>query len=192
MVLLRTFDEMRGDCDWLDTVAYWMGTCRGNRMDAERLLGIGGQMEYQYDVEEQAHCFGAPFPEDASWRRFFLPITPIQLALRWSPIPLAIEVLGDPCCEANELDDMGCSLVVLFWNSSQVTEAHMPDSQNPQADVRRFLGLLGIAIARGREKGRGLLLVVKPGWAYDAVHKISDETKSIMERHGFVVTDRHP
>jgi hypothetical protein len=149
-------------------------------------------MEYQYDVEEQADCFGSPFPEDASWRRIFSPISPIQLTLQWSPIPLAIEALGDPCCEANESDGEGRTLVVLLWNSSQVADAHIPNFRNAQVDMRRFLGLLGIGIARGRDKGQGLLLVAKPGWAYDAVHQISNESKKIMVRHGFVVTDRRP
>ena len=192
MPSLRTFDEIRGNCEWVTTVAYWIGTFRRRQIDSEGLLIIGSAMDYQYDVEEQADCFGMPFPEDASWRPFISPIAPIQLALRWSPVPLAIEVLGEPCCEVNETDEDDRTLAVLFWNKSQIADAHLPSEQSVLTDMRRFIGLLGIAIARGREKGRGLVLSAKPGWDYYTVYRISDESRSIMEQHGFLVTDRRP
>ena len=187
----RTFNELRGggdDC--YTTLAYWLGPWAGT-LTSEAALEVAAAMSFQYDFEEQADAYGAALPADQNWTRAFAPVAPVQLAHEWSPLPCAVEVLGQPAVEALEVD-AGIRMAVAAWDASTVSGVKSTARHSSNADEKRFLGLLTVSVARAKEDRRGLLVIAKPGWSYDHVHGITKKTARLMGKAGFVVTTRRP
>jgi hypothetical protein len=187
----RTFNELSGaDSDWCTTLAYWLGPYSGT-LDAQGLLGVAGAMSFQYDFEEQADVYGRALPENEEWPKLFKPVAPVQLALGWSPLPWAADVLGDPTVEAVE-SSTGTRMVAAGWAGERVAGVKTTVRHSTTADEKRFLGLLTVTVTRAQQGGKGLLIVAKPGWSYEHVHGVSRHTARLMNKAGFVVTTRRP
>ena len=191
VVRMRTFDELRGGgSDWCTSLAYWLGVYSG-KSESSSLLEVGSALSYQYDFEEQADCYGSALPEDQAWAEVFFPVAPIQLASGWSPLPRAIDVLGQPRVETLE-DGAGTRMVAVAWEAATIWGVKTTARHSSSADERRFLGLLTVAVTRAQATQLGLLLVAKPGWSYEHVHEVSKKTDRLMSKAGFVVTTRRP
>lgn len=189
--MIRTFDELRGeDADWCTSLAYWLGPY-GGKMEATALLSVGAAMSFQCDFEEQAECFGSALPNEQPWTEVFFPVAPIQVARGWSPLPCAVEALGEPTVEASERGAPPRQ-VVAGWDAARVSGIKTTAGRASSADEKRFLGLLTVCVARAQERRRGLLLVAQPGWSYDHVHEVSKKTARLIGKAGFVVTTRRP
>jgi hypothetical protein len=187
----RTFEELRGaGSAWCTSLAYWIGPY-GGRIDTEAIADVGGVMSLQYDFEEQADRLGAALPEDQDWTRDFAPVAPVQLASAWSPIPCAVELLGEPRVETLN-DDTGIRMGVAAWDAAQTSAITSTARRSSGADESMFIGLLTVSMTRAKEHGRGLLLAAQPGWSYEHVHIVSARTARLMSRAGFVVTTRRP
>jgi hypothetical protein len=148
-------------------------------------------MSFQYDFEEQADANGGALPENESWTKVFAPVAPVQLAPGWSPLPCAVEVLGEPSVEAVE-DGSGIRMVVAGWDAPRVSDIKTTARPSTNADEKRFLGLLTVSVTRAQQTRRGVIVAAKPGWSYEHVHGISKSTARLMGKAGFVVTTRKP
>ena len=157
-----------------DTFAYWVVLCEAEVVRHYDAGGITSAMSYQFDWEEQADRTGrvrAPSIE-------FRPVAPVQLTREGSPLPEAVELLGEPT-----------------WHS--VVAPAAAHSWNPvphnvfQHEGRRLRRLLAVAIMRARERGLGVLVAAKPGWGYDLAERpFSAGTCRLMASAGFAVLDR--
>lgn len=187
----RTFDELRGTADtWCTSLAYWLGIYRGEST-AEAMLDVAGALSFQYDFEEQADRYGRVFPEDNEWPDVFAPVAPIQLARSWSPVPLAVEILGDPLLET--ATDEERRTVAVSWSMAgdlKVVARRVRSKRLDDPDHRRFLELLTAAALRVGERKACVLLIAKPGWDYEHTHPVSRQTASLMKKAGFVLTTR--
>jgi hypothetical protein len=123
--------------------------------------------------------------------REHLPVLRGPLTSRWSPVPSAVELLGEPTIEALE-DESGIRMVAVLWDSATVANITTTARPSTQPDGKRFLGLLTVSVTRAQEKRHGLLVVAKPGWSYEHVHPLSKRTARLMGEAGFVVTTRKP
>jgi hypothetical protein len=172
------------------TLAYWLGPCDTSVLHGADVVGIAGAMAFQYDVEEQADRTGAVIPDGVDWREDFAPVAPVQLTRAWSPLPLAVELLGPADWTSIEPDVMGLSAAACAWKSPRFRQpAPVPTKPTDQS---RFHRLLALAVMRAKDAGRGVLVVAKPGWSYDDCAGISAETARLMRAVGFAVEDRHP
>jgi len=187
----RTFDELVGrHSEWCTSLAYWLGPYAG-KLDAKEVLELAAVMSLQYDYEEQADAYGAALPKDESWTGVFAPVAPVQLALRWSPLLCAVELLGEPRVEAVE-EGPGARMVVAAWDAASVSNIKTMGRHPETADEKRFVGLLTVSVTRAQQRRRGLLVVAKPGWSYEHMCGISETTARLMRKAGFVVTTRRP
>jgi hypothetical protein len=187
----RTFDELRGaGSGWCTSLAYWLGPYSG-KLDSNLILEVAGAMSFQYDFEEQAESYGGALPEDQAWTNVFAPVAPVQLAAGWSPLPRAVEVLGEPPVEAVE-DGTGTRMAVAAWDAARVSGIDTTARHSANADEKRFLGFLAVTVMRAQQSRQGLLIVAQPGWSYEHVHGISKTTARLMRKAGFVVTTRRP
>lgn len=191
---MRTFEELRGPDDtWCTSLAYWSGVYRGNT-SSEAILGIATALSFQYDFEEQADSHGRVFPEDATWPKVFSPAAPIQLTRGWSPVPRAVDLLGQPVHEA-VADEPGIRTIAAVWSvpGDVKSIARRLRSRRPEElDEKRFLELLAAVVYRAVEQHARVLLIARPGWSYEQTHRVSRRTSSLMTKSGFVVTTRTP
>jgi hypothetical protein len=178
------------------SLAYWIGLFWPARVGeaAPSALGVARSMAYQYDIEEQAGRLQRVFPEDAEWRRYFLPIAPVQLTDAWSPISDAVDRLGDPSVRSAEGEDDRNNLAALVgWGLRSLESAHRsPNIPRSETDRARLHGLLTVAIARAKERSSDLLICAKPGWSHTHGVTFDGPTKAQMTRAGFALTDRRP
>jgi hypothetical protein len=188
---MRTFEELRGTATWNTTLAYWVGNYRGPDEPGE-LLSLARVMSLQYDFEAQADRHGRVFPEDNDWTTRFAPVAPVQLALGWSPVPRAIELLGAPAVEAFELEG-DTHTVTCAWappSDLKVTARRLRAARPTSPDDKRLVELLTATAMRTHAKASRILLVARPGWSYERAGIITPRTESLMKRAGFVVADR--
>jgi hypothetical protein len=170
-------------------LAYWIGTCDVRGLEGVGAIGITVAMSYQYDMEEQADRTGHVLARDADWRARFAPVAPVQLTRAWSPLPAAVEALGRPDWTSVEPDGLGTHAAVCAWSSVDVRRLSATPLNEP--DHERFRRLLAVTAMRAGNANRGVLIAAKPGWSYEKAHELSAVTRKLMERAGFVVTDRH-
>jgi hypothetical protein len=170
------------------SLAYWIGPCDVAALRGLNAIGITRAMSYQYDVEEQADRTGVVVPEDTDWRTAFTPVAPVQLARAWSPLPLAVDLLGPPDWASAERD-MGARAAACAWRPANAGELGARREHSPDYD--RFHRLLIVTLMRARDSNHGLLIAAKPGWSYGHAHTPSADTRRLMEAVGFVVHDRH-
>jgi hypothetical protein len=183
-----SFDALAPPGDEWSCLAYWVGPCDVEALRGGDAIGITRAMSYQYDVEDQADRTGTVLAA-ADWREDFTPIAPVQLTQRWSPLPYAIDVLGPPDWVSIEPDGMGTRAAACAWTSAGTSTLQTPLPQVP--DHERFRRLLIVALMRGRDINKGVLIAAKPGWSYDHAHSPSEAAHLLMEHVGFVVQDRH-
>lgn len=170
------------------SLAYWIGVARGRPVAVDAGT-LSSAMSYQYDIEEQAGRIGYVFPPDANWRTYFRPIGPVQLTCRWSPIPTAIAVLGQPSWLSRH--ESFATALACQWDSSSLLAAKAaPRAVAGVPDSSRFLALLSVAAELAVPQGGDLLLVAKPGWSYTHGCTFDEETRSLMQRARFAVLDR--
>jgi hypothetical protein len=168
----------------VDTLAYWVGCCDLARLDGLDALGITAAMARQYDLEEQADRLGRV----GSALEPVRPVAPVQLVRAWSPVPLAVELHGEPDWMSAGTDVMDTVAVALAWNRPKVIHG---------TNAHRAAKLLAVAAMRAgglpRRPGElpGVLLAAKPGWSYERAHPLSDETRRLMRQAGYALTDRH-
>jgi hypothetical protein len=182
----------------VDTLAYWIGSLSAEPWPpAFGATGLHAALSLQYERESQAGESGPLFADLAEWRRTFRPLAPVQLTRGWSPLPLAVEILGP----ADWQDVEGPSpaglprAAAVAWKPPALEDAiaatEAPDPATP--DITRFHRLLTAAAVRALVKQRGLLIVACPGWSYDHDGGPFDaEAVGLMERARFLVTDRRP
>jgi hypothetical protein len=142
-------------------------------------------MSYQYDIEDQADLTGVVMTEGLDWREQYVPVAPVQLTRAWSPLPLAVELLGPPDWTSVGEAAFGARPAACAWRCPRSTARPAG-----AVDVVRFHRLLAVATVRANDVGRGVLIVTKPGWCYDHA-TISVETAGLMREVGFAVGDRH-
>jgi hypothetical protein len=170
-------------------LAYWIGTCDIGGLRAASAVGIAVAMSHQHDIEEQADRTGHVLAQGVNWREHFTPVAPVQLTEAWSPLPAAVEVLGPPAWTSVEPDGLGTHAAACAWRS---VDAHrLPATPANEPDHERFRRLLAVAAMRAGNADRGVLIAAKPGWSYEHAHQPNAATRQLMERAGFVVTDRH-
>lgn len=151
-------------------------------------------MSYQFDVEEQTECTGWAdlLSSDPRWRHRLRPIAPVQLALEWSPCPLAEQLLGTPFSQSVETDGFPGRCVAMVWHRRQLERIQRLSHASSSPDERRFVELLGDAVLLARMHRCGVLLVAKPGWSYTHARPMKPDIAQSMIRCGYVQTDRHP
>lgn len=170
-------------------LAYWLGTCDVRALNGVGAAGIATAMSYQHDIEEQAHRTGHVLARDVDWRKHFTPVAPMQLTRAWSPLPAAVEALGAPDWTSIEPDGLGTHAAACAWTSVEVRRLSATPVNEP--DHERFRRLLAVAAMRADGTHLGVLIAAKPGWSYEHARQPSAVTRQLMERAGFVVTDRH-
>lgn len=170
-------------------LAYWIGACDVSGLDGVSAVGIAVAMSYQHDIEEQADRTGHVLARDVDWREYFAPVAPVQLTRAWSPLPAAVEALGAPDWTSIELDGLGTHAAACAWTSVDVRRLSATPMNEP--DHERFRRLLAVTAMRAGSAHRGVLIAAKPGWSYEHALEPSAVTRQLMERAGFVVTDRH-
>jgi hypothetical protein len=172
------------------TVAYWLGAVDLASLPEIDATGANGAMAYQYETEEQADRTGVVMPEEVAWRKYFVPVAPVQLARAWSLLPYAIGQLGSPCwTSVGERDIFGVRAAACAWPARRLRTPAAAPGDAP--DQKRLHQLLAVAAMRASDSGRGVLVVTKPGWSYDDAAAISAETARLMRAAGFAVQDRH-
>lgn len=90
---------------------------------------------------------------------------------------------------AVEPDILGKQPAGCAWTSPRLDDPAPATASSP--DPRRFHQLLATAVMRAIDRGRGLLVVAKPGWSNDHHADVSAETARLMRAAGFVVQNRH-
>lgn len=179
-----TLASKSGDASWVSTFTYWLGVLR----DADSALGqdalvAGSAMSFQYDVEEQGGCdvlrVHPDFVPDP-----FKPVAPVTMTQRWSPFPLAAELMGAP--SRFQHNDGTASAVFVAAVVPKVP-------RDLGRDQAHFARLLQVAASRARDAGAYVLLVGCPGWSYahDPLPQLP-EVQGLMRRFGFVALTRRP
>ena len=162
------------------TVAYWIGVLTNVRSkiatDAEEACAV---MSHQHDVEEQDNF--CSFPEYIP--TVFRPIAPVTLALKWSPFPLALAIMGEPFSF-----DSTSSGNRLFIFRPEMIKRMEPFGC---ADIRHFQFLLAAAI-QSAKSNEYILLCGSPGWSYNSPEHIYGSTRRMMKDFGFVYQRRKP
>tara|TARA_B100001971_G_C18002008_1_gene437825 strand:+ start:60 stop:662 length:603 start_codon:yes stop_codon:yes gene_type:complete len=162
------------------TIAYWIGvltnTCSKISTDAEEACAV---MSHQYDVEEQDNF--CSFPEYIP--TIFRPVAPVTLTLKWSPFPLALDVMGEPVTAD----------AAKYGNRLFVFRPEKKKRIDPfgSADIRHFLFLLESAI-QSTGPNEHILLCGSPGWSYTEPDHIYGSTRRLMKDFGFVYQRRKP
>lgn len=189
---MRTFEELRGPTDtWCTSLAYWLGVYRGETT-SEAMLAVAEGLGAQYDFEEQADRYGRVFPEDAAWPKVFAPVAPIQLTRGWSPVPRAVELLGEPRHESLD-GGPGIRTLATAWSTPDDVAAtvRLLRGQRPVTlHERRLLELLAAVVTRAADRQAHVLLIARPGWSDEHVRPLSRRTASLMAKAGFVTTTR--
>lgn len=170
-------------------LAYWIGACDIRGLDGVGAIGIAVAMSYQHDVEDQADRTGQVLARDVDWREYFTPVAPVQFTRAWSPLPAAVAALGAPDRNSVEPDGLGTHAAACAWTSVDVCQLSATPVNEP--DHERFRRLLAVTVMRAGSAHRGVLIAAKPGWSYAHARQPSTVTQQLMERAGFVVTDRH-
>lgn len=183
-----SFDALARAAGEQSCLAYWIGTCDVRELRGVSAAGIALAMSYQHDIEEQADRTGHVLAPDADWREHFTPVAPVQLTQAWSPLPVAVEVLGAPDWASVEQDRLGANAAACTWNSAGVRRLSATPDSEPDHD--RFRRLLAVTAMRASSANRGVLIAAKPGWSYEHARQPSAVTRQLMEHAGFVVTDR--
>jgi hypothetical protein len=172
-------------------LAYWIGPCDVEGLHGVDAGGIARAMSYQYDIEDQSDRTGLVLAPDADWRDHFTPVAPVQLTRAWSPLPYAVEILGTPQSISVGADDvLGTQAAAYVWTAP--SKARIAATAADPPDHERFRRLLIVAVTRADRANQGLLIAAKPGWSYEHAHMPSTTGRQLMQRAGFVVTDRHP
>ena len=65
MDIPERFEDLIGDQDWCDTLAYWVGV-RISNPDAD-IRQVCDTLSYQFDIEDQAGFVGYLFSDDLPW-----------------------------------------------------------------------------------------------------------------------------
>jgi hypothetical protein len=189
---MRTFEDLRGPADtWCTSLAYWLGVYRGEAT-SEAVLAVAEGLGAQYDFEEQADRHGRVLPEDAAWPKVFAPVAPIQLARGWSPVPRAVELLGEPRHEALD-GGPGIRTIAVAWAAPDDAEASVRRLRGLRPVTlheRRLLELLAAVVIRAADRHAHVLLVARPGWSDEQARPMSRRTASLMAKAGFVTTTR--
>lgn len=123
---------------------------------------LAGCIGFQYDFEEQADRYGSALPVEQPWVQAFKPVAHVQVALEWSPIPSAVDALGEPTVELMEQAEEGAHVATCAWRNS--AGPTLPDRPFVAGDEGRFRSLLEICLQRVSRDGggSGVLLVAKP------------------------------
>lgn len=194
MTVSQQFQRLCDEYIEHSTIGYWIGLLSPTaRVESGAALAMASAMAFQYDIEEQAHRTGYVFPRDADWRQDFEPIAPIQLTNGWQPIEPAIGRLGSPAFADVAADaEVRRVAAVLAWPGEQIGDAVPRRERIAVGDPRRFSGLADVALMRAKKRGRGVLLVVRPGWSYDNALAPSEALRAAWSRAGFAALDRRP
>jgi hypothetical protein len=190
-----TFHDLRNPKDrTTTTLAYWLTLTRAWRIDEATRDQLKNAMSYQYDIEEQMECTGWAelLSSDPRWQRRLRPIAPVQLALEWSPCPLAETLLGAPCSQSISTDGLPGRRVAMVWHRRQLERIQRLSHASHAPDEQRFVELLGDAVLLARMHGCGILLVAQPGWDYKRARPMKLNIAQSMIRCGYLQTDRHP
>lgn len=161
------------------TFAYWVGilTDIDSRIatDADEACAA---MSHQYDVEEQGNLCG--FPEYVP--AVFRPIAPVTLAKEWSPLPLALQLLGEPVRISS----------AEYGKRSLIFRPSLPlASAESGADIAHFLFLLK-HVVKSSTDGDHIMVCGCPGWSYRNLDPMFRGVKKQMREFGFVFQDRKP
>ncbi len=162
------------------TLAYWIGVLTDIRSKiATNAEEACAAMSHQYNVEEQDNLCGYPeYVPD-----IFRPIAPVTLALKWSPFPLALDIMGEPLT----FDSGGYGARLFAFQPTSKKNV----SPFGSADTRHFIFLLESAIRRARLDDY-VLLCGSPGWSYLNADCIYRSTRRLMRDFGFVYQERKP
>src|SRR5262245_29118893 len=108
-------------------------------------------MSYRYDLECQAERLGAVSP--GSVPRGFQPVAPVQLTKAWSPLPTAVEMLGEPDQLSLEAEAYWTPTMagLCVWTN---VRSGVRGIAAGEGDYERFRKLLTLSALRAQDAGR--------------------------------------
>jgi hypothetical protein len=170
---------------WNDTFAYWLLVLHdASNLYARDADEAQAAMSFQFDVEEQAVDAEGIASNEELIPPVFVPIAPVTLALRWSPFPAAVKLLGSPVYADNKRGD---SLAIFTPQALPMPSGSTPDEQH-------FSFLLRQACTRAIKANALVMLVGSPGWDYEDDGLLAENpvSQQAMRDFGFVYTLRKP
>ncbi len=170
-----------------DSFAYWI--CRLHKQPKPDLFcteRLKSAMSYHFDVEEQAYTPKMLRSPPNLIPNYLTPIAPVTLALKWSPFPMAISILGQP--ESHGSSD-GAAFAV--WSPRYLGA---DDTDTTTTDEAHFLFLLRLAASAAMAAKCRVLLVGSPGWSYTHAlgRYMNPDTAIMMHEAGYLFTERVP
>ena len=180
-----SLNEAHGSKDWCNTFAYWLLVLKDPQnvyaKDAEEACAA---MSFQFDVEGQAQGMAMLIGDAELMPSVFVPVSPVTLALQWSPFAVAIETLGPPL----HLNTKAGKALAVFNPIAQ------PNVTGSNSDACHFAFLLQHVCHRAIDLGSLVLLIGSPGWDYESEDFIDEQPdlQKLMRDFGFVYTHRKP
>lgn len=171
-----------------DTFAYWLCLLR---RDAElpAIEKLASAMSSQCDIEEQmsdpaGFAVIHPYTPDP-----LMPIAPVSVTKRWSPLPAAERSLG-PCSKLKMEENDHLVFAYAVWTPTWIADT---PEKNASSDQQHFHFLLTLASVTAAKKGMDLMLAGRIGWSYETEQTgMNPEAAVAMLEFGYLFPDRIP